>query len=156
MSKKKGQAKVPFADMLAAIDRCDFDFYSRLTQEQKKAFSAWLAMRAASSAKGTDAYHYLLMVNDIVNVDFSSLTKHPELQWKLLATCGIGHKTYHPWLAPSKKQKVSKVEKFLQDRYPELSRQEIELLTEINDEATLRMLAEDHGYEDKDIEDLFK
>jgi len=37
MPKKKGQAKVPFADMLAAIDRCDFDFYSRLTEEQKKA-----------------------------------------------------------------------------------------------------------------------
>lgn len=142
--------------MLAAIDRCDFDFYTRLDEDQKKAFSAWLAMRAASSAKGADAYHYLLMINDLVNVDFSSLTKHPELQWKLLATCGIGHKTYHPWLAPSKKQKVSKVSKFLHDRYPELSHSEIELMIEINDEAALRLLAEDHGYEDKDVEDLFK
>jgi hypothetical protein len=152
---KKKTAKIPFGDMLSAIDRNDFDFYSRLDKDQKKAFSAWLCMRAASSAKGADAYHYLLMVNDIVNVDFSTLIKHPELQWKLLATCGIGHKSYHPFIHPGKKKPVTKIHKFLQNLHPTLNKTEIALLIEINDNDELRRLAEDNGYEDSDIDELF-
>ena len=88
MAKKS--AKIPLRTMLQAIDTNDFDFYSRLDKEQRKAFSPWLAMRYASSASGMAAYHYLIMVNHIVNVDFSVFKKHPELQWKLLAVCGQG------------------------------------------------------------------
>ena len=155
MAEKKKAAKVPLREMLNALDRNDFDFYSRLDEDQKKAFSPWLAMRYASSAKGTDAYHYLLMVNDIVNVDFSVLKKHPELQWKLLATCGIGHNSYHPYIAPGKKKKTSKVHKFLQNLYPTLNEFELDLLVAINDNNELHKLAEDYGYQDDDIKDLF-
>ena len=92
--------KIPLKDITSAIDRCDFDFYARLSKEDKKAFSPWMVMRYASSARGVDAYHYLLMVNDIVNIEFNTLKKHPELQWKLLAICGVGHNTFHPWVPP--------------------------------------------------------
>lgn len=154
MAKKPPQ--IPLKTMLEAIDRNDFDFYARLNDEQKKAFSPWLAMRYASSATGAAAYHYLLMVNDIVNVDFSLLKTHPELQWKLLAVCGIGTNSYHPFLAPGKKRKKNKVEQLLMDRYPTLSRAELELLLEINDTESLKELARDTGMEDKEIKELFK
>lgn len=149
--------KIPLKDITGAIDRCDFDFYARLSKEDKKAFSPWMVMRYASSARGADAYHYLLMVNDIVNVEFNTLKNHPELQWKLLATCGIGHNTFHPWVPPGKgKKKATKIGKFLHDTYPTLNRKEIELLEQMNSKDDLKQLAKDHGMDDKTIKDLFK
>jgi len=156
MAAKKKAAKVPLREMLNALDRNDFDFYSRLDKEQKKAFSPWLAMRYASSASGTDAYHYLLMVNDLVNVDFSSLKKHPELQWKLLATCGIGHTSYHKYIQPGKKKAKTKLHKFLVELYPTLNEKERDLLLALNDKDDLTQLAKDNGLSDKEIKDLFK
>ena len=38
MAAKKKKASVPLKDMLAAIDRNDFDFYARLDKDQKKEF----------------------------------------------------------------------------------------------------------------------
>ena len=38
-------------------------------------------------------------INERVNKNFWDLYKHPELQFKLMASCGIGSKTYHPWIA---------------------------------------------------------
>ena len=156
MAEKKKTAKVPLRDMLNALDKNDFDFYSRLDKDQKKAFSPWLAMRYASSASGQDAYHYLLMVNDLVNVDFSSLKKHPELQWKLLATCGIGHTSYHKYIQPGKKKAKSKLHKLLVELYPALNEKERDLLLAINDEDDLTQLAKDNGLSDKEIKELFK
>jgi len=152
----KKPAKIPLKTMLEAIDRNDFDFYARLDDDQKKTFSPWLAMRYASSASGMAAYHYLLMVNDIVNVDFSILKEHPELQWKLLAVCGIGKPTYHPYVAPGKKKKKNKLEKLLMERYPTLNKMELDLLIEINDTESLKELARDTGKDDKEIKELFK
>ena len=157
--KKKGN--IPLQEMLKAIDTNDFDFYSRLDDDQKKAFSPWLAMRYASSAKGTAAYHYLLMVNDIVNVDFSVLkgvaakpeTQHPELQWKLLAVCGQGTTAFHPWIPPGRQ--ISKLHKFLREIKPLLNSDERNLLLMMNDKDDITMLAQNHGYSDKEIKELF-
>ena len=155
MAAKK-KVSIPIKDQMSAIDRNDFDFYTRLDDEHKKAFSPWITMRCASSAQGVAAYHYLLMVNDIVNVDFSLLKKHPELQWKLLAVCGQGSSTYHPWIAPVKKRKKHKMETFLSKQYPTLSKEELELLVNINSEEELKNLARNTGLDEKEIKELFK
>lgn len=158
-AKKKSTtdaSTIPLRDMTNAIDTNDFGFYSRLSKEQQKGFSAWMAMRYASSATGDTAYHYLLMVNDIVNVEFNTLKHHPELQWKLLAVCGVGTPTYHPWIAPGKKKKKNKVQQFLAKIYPLLSHNEIKMLSEINTKEDLMLLAKDYGIDDKDIDKMFK
>ena len=156
MAEKKKKVSVPIKDQMTAIDRNDFDFYARLDDEHKKAFSPWITMRCASSAQGVAAYHYLLMVNDIVNVEFNTLKKHPELQWKLLAVCGQGSSVYHPWVAPVKRQKKSKLAAFLLERYPTLSKEELQLLIEINSEDDIKNLARDMGLDEKEIKELFK
>lgn len=150
------KSKIPLKDMLQAIDRNDFDFYSRLDKEQKKDFSPWLAMRYASSANGMAAYHYLLMVNDIVNVDFTSLKNHPELQWKLLATCGMGRNTFHPWIPPGKATKKDKRIEFLRQIKPHLSSDELGLWAALNTDDDLKELAAEYGYEDSEIKQLLK
>lgn len=155
-AKKTKKVSIPMKDMLKAIDTNDFDFYSRLDKAHKKAFSPWITMRCASSASSSAAYHYLLMVNDIVNVDFSSLKKHPELQWKLLAVCGQGSQTYHPWLAPAKGKTKNKLHKFLLSIHPNLNESELNLLLAMNDKDDITLLAKDHGYSNKEIKDLLK
>ena len=154
--KKAKKVSIPMKDMMKAIDENDFDFYSRLDAAHKKAFSPWITMRCASSASSSAAYHYLLHVNDIVNVDFSLLKKHPELQWKLLATCGQGSATYHPWLAPAKGKTKSKLHKFLLSMHPNLNTDELNLLLAMNDKDDITELAQMNGYSDKEIKELFK
>lgn len=157
--------KIPLGQMLDAIDRNDFDFYSNLSDELKNVFEPWLIMRFTShvSADSLVASFYLMEVNNNVNMNFSLLSKkldnpgHPELQWKLLATCGTGKKRNHfPLIKPSKKQKKNKLEGLLMGRYPTLNKDELRLLAEINDTDALKELARDTGMQDKDIKELFK
>ena len=156
MPPKKPTA-IPLKSMLEAIDTNDFEFYSKLTPDQQKEFSPWLAMRYASSATGNMTAHYLLMVNDIVNRDFSVLKNHPDLQWRLLAVCGSGRPTFHPWIPPGKgKRKSSKVKELLHSVYPQMGYDDIDLLVAINTEDDLRQLARDAGVDEKDIKDMFK
>lgn len=155
MAKKP--SAIPLKSMLEAIDTNDFEFYARLTPDQQKEFSPWLAMRYASSATGNMTAHYLLMVNDIVNSNFSELKNHPDLQWRLLAVCGSGRPTFHPWIPPGKgKRKSSKVKDMLHRVYPQMGYDDIDLLVAINTEDDLRQLAQDLGMDEKDIKEMFK
>jgi hypothetical protein len=153
----KKEAAIPLKSMMEAIDTNDFDFYSRLTDEQKKAFSPWLAMRYASSATGNMTPHYLLMVNDIVNCDFSTLKDHPNLQWKLLAVCGSGRPTFHPWIPPGKgKKKKSKLYDFVRKTYPSMENKDIDIWLSLNSEEDVIQLARDAGMDEKEIKELLK
>ena len=44
----------------------------------------------------------------------------------------------------------------MRNTYPTLNKNELELLVEINDEVALKELAQDNGYDDKEIKELFK
>lgn len=149
-------SQVPLKDMLRALDTNDLGFYQRLDKEQAKAFSPWLAMRYASSANGSDAYHYLLMVNSLVNVDFNTLRNHPHLQWQLLAVCGTGSVAFHPWVPPGKKKKKDRIIDFMRKLYPAHKKVDLELMIELADTNELKQLAVSAGLDDKEIKELFK
>lgn len=153
MTKKKQQ--IPLADMLRAIDTNNLSFYENLSDDGKKEFSPWLAMRWASNSD-SHPEHYLLMVNGLVNVDFSDLNHHPELQWKLLAVCGSGKSHRHSWVAPPKKGKLSRVLAFLRKLYPEAKQCDLEQLETLLDRDSIVQLAESAGLGDKEIKELLK
>jgi len=148
-------SKIPLQQMLQAVDRGDKEFYSNLTDEQKKDFSPWLAMRFASSCKD-NAEHYLLMVNDFVNADFGTMYNHPELQWKLIALCGIGYKQFHPWIKPGKKKGKNKIQAEISKLHPNMRYDELDLFESLNTKADLKNMFKDAGYPDKEIKDIFK
>jgi len=152
MTEKK--AEIPLKDMTAAMDMNKKDFYSKLTPEQQKAFVPWLAMRFLSSAEGRFADHYLLMTNDLVNHEFTSLTKHPELQWMLMALCGIGAAVFHPWIPPGNNKGKNKIQTALSKVYPKLKADELELMEKIHTLAEIKTLFKDSGYSDKEIKEL--
>ena len=154
MAKKP---QIPLADVMLAIDRKNRSWYDNLNDEQKKAFSAWMMMRYASSVQGGNAASYLFMVNECVNKNFMDLSKHPELQWLLFTLCGSGKKEFHPYIKPpTSRKKKNKVGEWLSEQYPLMKADEINMLMEINDTEDFKLLAQDAGMTDKEIKELFK
>lgn len=153
MAKKP---QIPLAEVMKAIDKKDRGWYNNLSAEQKKAFSAWMMMRYASSVQGSSAPDYIWMVNELVNHKFSDISKHPELQWLLLSACGVGKIQFHPYLKPpNARKKKSKVFDFVYDLFPHMKHEDIKNFIELNTKEELKELAESHGYDDKTIKDIF-
>lgn len=149
------QEKIPLKNLLESIDLNQKDFYTQLSVEQKKSFSGWLAMRFTSSSQQYPE-HYLIMVNELVNTDFSSFKHHPELLWKLLCLCGVGTKTYHPWIAPSGRKTKNILKEQLKEFFVNLNSDEIDLILELNDNETFKQYFKDKGYQDDQIDKIFE
>ena len=156
MTKARKEPAIPLKDIMAALDRKDRGFYDRLSDEQKKAFVPWMMMRYASSAQGRNAAHYLFMVNELVNKNFSDVSKHPELQWLLMTAAGSGKVEFHPYIKPpNSKKKKDKLSEFVYSIYPNFKRDDLELFIALNSKDELKELAKAHGYDDKTIADIF-
>lgn len=152
---KKKASTLSLTDELPAMDYGNKNFYRDLSPEYKKEIGIWVLMRFMSSSQG-DAEHHLMMVNDLVNHNFNSLSKHPELQWKLLSMCGTGKKQYHPWVPPPKGAKKNKVEEALVTHFPLIKDADLEMLISINSREELEQFFMSNGYDDKTIKELFK
>ena len=101
-------------DVLAALDRKDYDYYDKLSESQRKKFSPFIIIQWMSAIKanaGLQSYY-------LMNTDYSAnkylfneyISKHPKLQWQMLcaASPGMG-KQFHQWI-PSIGSKVAKLE----------------------------------------------
>lgn len=154
-TKKKKEITLSLQQELPAMDFRNGNFYRDLSPEHKKEISIWVLMRFMSSSQ-RDAEHHLMMVNDLVNSNFNALSRHPELQWKLLALCGTNKKQYHPWIAPPKGAKKNKIEEALLSVYPLLKDDDLDLLLKINTQEELEQFFRENGHDDKSIKELFK
>ena len=145
---------------MAQFDRKNRDFFDELTDEEKKKFSPYLMVRWGATVQGSaelQAY-YLMSTNENLNKNFFdvSTTHHKKLQWLMATTVspGMGQQR-HTWLAGPKKETTNnKTEKFLKEIYPHLKDDEIALLATINTKADLKILARQHGWEDKRIKEF--
>ena len=156
MTKTKKEPAIPLKDIMAALDKKDRGYYNRLSDEQKKAFVPWMMMRYASSAQGRNAAQYLFMINELVNKNLSDISKHPELQWLLMTAAGSGKIEFHPYIKPpNSKKKKDKISEFIYKIRPGIKRDELELLLTLNTKDDLKRLAQAHGYDDNDIDNIF-
>jgi hypothetical protein len=153
--KKKKENTLSLQVELPAMDYRNMDFYKNLSDEHKKEISLWVLMRFMSSSQNQPEHH-IMMVNDIVNNNFSNISKHPELQWKLLALCGTGRKQFHPWIPPPKGIKKNKLEQAVLTHYPLLKDSDLEMLLSINTQEDWEQFFKENGYDDKTISELFK
>ena len=88
--------KLDLATTLAAIDRKDYSYYDKLSDDMKKLYTPFVLMRFMSSATNSGGLHefHIQMINDYVNSDFWTLSKYPDLQHLLMCLCGTGTKQY--------------------------------------------------------------
>jgi len=101
-------------EALSALDRKDYDYYDRLTDEQKKKFTPYMMIQWMSSVKANEGIgrYYVMSTNEYANKYFLNeyIHKHPKLQWLMLCASspGLG-KQFHQWI-PNISPKVSKLE----------------------------------------------
>ncbi len=99
-------------EALAAIDRKDYGYYDRLTDEQKKKFTPFMLIKWLSAISGNSKIqsYYIIAANDLANKYLFNETvmKHPKLQWLMLCTVGLGTKQFHQWI-PQIKEAVAKL-----------------------------------------------
>jgi hypothetical protein len=113
---------------LAAVDLRNYNFYEKLTDQEKKEFSPYILMRYVANVEGDrDLQEWFLeRTNELVNKDHWTLSKnHKALLWKLFASTGVGMKTYHPYLKAGTKEKAEKIEKLLAELYPAMKLSDI-------------------------------
>jgi len=145
-------AKLDIKRELKAVDLKNYNFYSNLTDEEKKAFSPYILMRYTSNVQGDrDIQEWFLeMTNEAVNKHHWLLSKHHKnLLWKLFATTGAGVSCYHPYLAAGKKEKANKIEKLIAEIKPSMKLDEIKLLVKMMTDRDIEELFDSLGFDKK-------
>jgi len=155
MAAKKGH-KLDLTAVLQAIDRQDLNWYEGLSDEEKKSYAPLVLMRFMSSLtdQNRNAAYAVLATNDLVNIGFWAMSKHPELQHKLLCLAGLGGKQYRPWLATKKGRKSDKVSEWLQGLFPDLNDDELSLIKSQHDAKSWARFVKGSGASDKQVKDL--
>lgn len=100
-------------ESLLALDKKDYQYFSKLSEEQKKKFVPYMMVHWMSATKGNkDIQSYYLQSIDYHANKYifnENIQKHPELQWLMLCASspGLG-KQFHQWI-PHLKDKVVKL-----------------------------------------------
>ena len=137
---------------LEALDLRNHDFYSNLSEAEKKEFSPYILMRYSSNVSaGTDFQEWFLeTTNEYVNKDHWVLSKnHKNLLWQLFASCGVGSKFYHPYLKAASKEKVIKLEKLLAELNPSSKISDIKLAAKLMTKKEKEELFDSLGFDSK-------
>ena len=156
MAAKKAY-KLDLGTVLIALDRKDMEFYGQLTEEEKKGYSALVLMRYMSSLtdQNRNAAYAVIATNDLANVGFWNLSKHPELQHKLLCLAGLGGKQYRPWMATKKRRRgIGKIEEWLLERFPEMNDDELLILKSSFDAKSWIEFVKGSGVSDTELKQL--
>lgn len=153
-------AKLELKTILAAIDLGSKESWDEFSDEEKKSVAFFLLNRYVSNVKTSNrdlAEHYLVLTNEFVNKNFYALSKHPKLMWELMCACSHESKKihFHEWMGLKRKSEGGgKKSQFLQEIYPNAKIDEINMLANMLGVKELKQLAKDHGYTDKQINDL--
>ena len=145
--------KLSIQNEMMCLDRTDRDFYSSLTDEERKKFSNFLMIRWGSSIQGSAElqHYYLQSSNHYVNKHFFAINRHPKLQW-LCATAvspGLGTQR-HQWIAPKKKEAgATGIRKQIAELFPHLKDDEVELMSKINTKKDIDNYLKQLGQEAK-------
>lgn len=151
--------KVDIFELLQNADYRNMNYYSGLSENQKKSFPMFVAMRwlsglGDSSSHRDDTLEY---VNSILNVDFQVISKHPELWWKLVAAGGTGTKLRYGWIPTPKRSKASnKIDEFMLKWYPGANDLELKLLTERLTREEFEQFAKSAEPDDRKIKELME
>ncbi len=159
MAKAKTSAgqKLSLDATLQALDSRDMGYYDRLTEEERKGYSPFILMRYMSSVSPQSSMqgYAVIATNDLVNIGFFNLGKHPELQHKLMCLAGLGRKQYRPYVgSKNSKSKTKVVDDFLLSLHPGVNDTELGMLRGMHDRASIKQLAMDAGLSDTQIKEL--
>ena len=126
-------------DALTAMDKKDYDYYDRLTEEQQKKFVPYMMTHWMSAIKGSGDVqgYYLRSVDYHANKHLFNeyVQKHPKLQWYMLCASspGLG-KQFHQWIphlgskvtSLKESAKVKDIKEYYTKIYPKVDSDDID------------------------------
>lgn len=143
-------------EALTALDKKDYGYYDRLTEEQQKKFVPYMMTHWMSAVKangGVQGY-YVRSVDYYANLHLfnENVQKHPKLQWLMLCSSspGLG-KQFHQWIPHLSSKvtnlketpKVKDVRDYYAKIYPKASSDDVAAVSEafVDDHAKKVYLA---------------
>jgi len=145
-----------FKEMIPALDGGMRQLYDAAGEEGQKEIKGdlWNLNRYMSSVKGSREKQELAVfkTNEYYNKNWAVLgNKEAKLQWYLLCQCGnTGKNEFHPWIGFKKKGADNgKGIKVIEQIYPNMKQDEVELLARILTKKELKELAEEYGIDAK-------
>jgi hypothetical protein len=145
--------KLNIANEMRQLDRKNRNFYSELTDEERKKFSNYLMIRWASCVEGSKEMQefYLIATNERLNKHFFNISRHPALQWLCATAISPGMGTpRHNWISPKKKEAgASGIKRQLAELFPAYKDDEIDLLAKLTTKKELDQYIRDHGRDTK-------
>ena len=150
-TKPKKKRELDLTRVLKAVDQKNYNFYSTLTDKEKKEFSAFVMMRFISNSDGDRDFQewFVETTNEFVNKNHWDVSKYPELTWKLCAAVGIGTTFFHQYL-PAKKIELDKFENLLGELHPSMKLDDIKMLAAIMDDNDREELFDSLGLDEKE------
>jgi|TARA_R110000744_G_scaffold194212_1_gene313025 hypothetical protein len=145
--------KLAIKEILSWIDNGRSDIWNHLEDDHKKQISFWLLNRYVSGVQGSREKQELAVfkTNQYYNKHFNDIgvgkdNGHQKLMWQLLCMSGnTGKNEFHPWIGFKKRDgSTGKAMKFLQQIYPNMKTDEVELLARISTKKELKQLAEEY------------
>jgi len=145
--------KLSIQNEMLQFDGKNRDFYSELTDEERKKFSNYLMIRWGSSVQGSRDLQefYLISCNERLNKHFFAINRHPGLQWLCATTVSPGMGTHrHQWIAPKKREAgASGARKQIAELFLHLKDDEVELMAKINTKKDIDTYLKQLGQEVK-------
>ena len=146
--------KIPLWEVQQQADENNIDYYDNLSEDEKKQISMFPLMRCLSIVQSDNPLiqeYYMIMINDVANKGFWEISKYPDLQWKLLASCGIGFKQKHKWIPMGKRPSNSpNIDKLLLEINPRMNDEELKIVKSKLTKEELIELTRGYGISDKD------
>ena len=144
--------KLQIKEILSWIDNGHKDIWDQLEDDHKKQISFWLLNRYVSSVNGNREKQELAIfkTNEYYNKNYMAVSKELKLMWQLLCMSGsTGKNEFHPWIGFKKKTGDNKSIKLLEQIYPNMKADEVELLARLSTKQELKQLAEEHNIDVK-------
>jgi len=152
------QEKLNLKQILGCVDMNYKGAWKEFSDDEKKSVSFWLLNRYVSAVQGGRSRQEgaVLRTNEYYNKHFNTIgvgkeSGHQELMWQLLCMSGAtGNLEFHPYIGFKKKgESNSKAVKLLDQIYPNMKRDEVELLAGISTKKELKELANEHNIDAK-------
>ena len=155
MSKDR---KLDIFALLRAVDNRDSDWLAAQPEDARKEFMPLVAMRWATGVPdGVAAVYMLWLINHRVNRHLFDLSKHPDLCFRLLASCGRNTHLSRKWLAgPQRSTGDNKALGLLAEHHPMANDAELRMLLSLYTRDDFAILVSDCGIDKADAKDYLK
>lgn len=131
-------------EALKALDKKDYGYYDRLSDDQKKKFTSYMLIHYMSAVSSRDKElerYYVCATNEAANKHLFNeyVMSHPKLQWLMLCAIspGLGSQ-FHKWI-PHIREKITKLKEPAKNKdikdyyakvYPGLGQSDLNEITE--------------------------